>query len=210
MNSSWETASWHLNSSGSTAYLEMLDLQTEICRPGSHSYHVVPRPRKFEQSLHTCRKLSGQLAAHSSELEFTEITNFMTRPSSLNLSTCGARLEDGAAINVRTWLASDDNEEEGVFRNFFTNQPVEHQPWAPERPYVGGTRYNCMVLDLVLTDHGQAQPYLTSSAITDEECGVEFCQANLTNQGPPGESERIKDKSLKRSLNVGGQVGEVV
>ena len=42
-------------------------------------------------------------------------------------------------------------------------------------------RYNCMVLDLVLTDHGLAQPYLTSSAITDEECGVEFCQENLTN-----------------------------
>ena len=37
-----------------------------------------------------------------------------------------------------------------------------------------------MVLDLVLTDNGLGQPYLTSSAITDEECGVEFCQENLT------------------------------
>ena len=69
-----------------------------------------------------------------------------------------------------------------------------------------------MVLDLVLTDHGLGQPYLTSSAITDEECGVEFCQANspTNDSGPPGQSKRIKDKSLKKSLNVGGQVGEVV
>ena len=159
----------------------MLDLETEICRAGSESYHVVARPGKFEESLHTCNKLSGQLASHNTEQQFSEITTFMTRPAHLNLSTCGARLEDGAAVNVRTWLASDDIEEEGLFRNFFTNQPVEYQPWAAERPYVGGTRYNCMVLDLVLTDHGLAQPYLTSSAITDEECGVEFCQENLTN-----------------------------
>ena len=48
---------------------------------------------------------------------------------------------------------------------------------------VSPVRYNCMVLDLVLTDHGQPQPYLTSSSITDEECGVEFCQENLTNPG---------------------------
>ena len=120
----------------------MLDLQTEICRPGSPSYHLVARPSKFQQSLHTCSKLSGKLASHTSEQEFTEITNFLTRPSSLNLSTCGSRLEEGTAVNLRAWLASDDTEEEGVFRNFFTNQPVEYQPWAPERPYVGGTRYN--------------------------------------------------------------------
>ena len=83
---------------------------------------------------------SGQLASHHTELEFREITAFLTRPAHLNLSTCGPRLEDGPAVNVRTWLASDDREQEGVFRNFFTNQPVEFQPWAPERPYAGGTR----------------------------------------------------------------------
>ena len=118
----------------------MVELETEICRPGSHSYHLVARPSKFQESLHTCSKLSGRLASHNTELEFSEITNFMTRPSHLNLSACGAKLEEGTAVNIRTWLASDDTEEEGVFRNFFTNQPVEYQPWAPERPYVGGTR----------------------------------------------------------------------
>ena len=25
-------------------------------------------------------------------------------------------------------------------------QPVEYQPWAPDRPYDGGTKYNCMLL----------------------------------------------------------------
>ena len=58
--SSWETATWYLNTSRSTAYREMLDLETEICRPDSPSYHVVARPGKFEESLHTCNKLSGQ------------------------------------------------------------------------------------------------------------------------------------------------------
>ena len=46
-----------------------------------------------------------------------------------------------------------------------------------------------MVLDLVLTDNGLGQPYLTSSAITDEECGVEFCQENITNPGLLGHNK---------------------
>ena len=61
-------------------------------------------------------------------------------------------------------------------------------------------RYNCMVLDLVLTDHGLGQPYLTSSAITDEECGVEFCQENLTNPGSNWSTPGLRNESIKGAL----------
>ena len=30
-----------------------------------------------------------------------------------------------------------------------TPQPVEYQPWAPDRPYDGGTKYNCMLLKVI-------------------------------------------------------------
>ena len=57
-----------------------------------------------------------------------------------------------------------------------------------------------MVLDLVLTDHGLGQPYLTSSAITDEECGVEFCQENLTNPGSDWSNPGPRNESIKGTL----------
>ena len=177
---SWESSSWHLNSSRGTGRREMMELEQEICRPDS--YHLVPHPDKFDQSVHMCSKLSGELASHNTKEKFTEILTFMTRKPHINLSHCGKRLDERRAVNVRTWLASHDTEEEGVFRNFFTDLPTLYLPWAPERPYVGGTRYNCMVLDLVLEQPGRDQLYLGTTAITDEECEVEFCSVCSVSQ----------------------------
>ena len=44
------------------------------------------------------------------------------------------------------WLANTDSEEEGVFKDFYTGQPISYAPWPPDRPYAGGFRYNCMEL----------------------------------------------------------------
>ena len=172
---SWDSGAWYLNSSRGTGRREMMELEEEVCRTGGDSYHLVPHRDKFQQSLHMCNKLSGQLVSHHTKENFTQILTFMTKKAHLNLFHCGKRDEERRAVTLKTWLASHDTEEEGVFRNFFTDRPTQYLPWAPERPYVGGTRYNCMVLDLVLEQPGPGQLYLGSTSITDEECEVEFC-----------------------------------
>ena len=63
----------------------------------------------------------------------------------------------------KAYIANDDSEVEGVWEDWYTDQvysvrvtivwycailhqPVEYLPWAPDRPYDGGTKYNCMLL----------------------------------------------------------------
>ena len=40
---------------------------------------------------------------------------------------------------VYVWIAGDDNDYEGRFLNWYTNQPMPYLPWAENRPYKAST-----------------------------------------------------------------------
>ena len=42
---------------------------------------------------------------------------------------------------ISVWSAGDDNDNEGIFLNYFTNQPLPDLPWAMDRPSIS-TVYN--------------------------------------------------------------------
>ena len=50
--------------------------------------------------------------------------------------------EKDDAYEIAAWVAGDDEDNEGVFLNWYTNQPILYLPWTLNRPYKGGTKYN--------------------------------------------------------------------
>jgi hypothetical protein len=52
------------------------------------------------------------------------------------------------AGELRVWTANTDREAEGVWSDRYTGRLLDHAPWPPDRPYDGGTAYNCMMLEV--------------------------------------------------------------
>jgi len=173
---SWETGNWFLNSSQGTARMEMLDLQRDVCAPRTSSLHLIPYKLSFEpESLHMCTKFSGKIATYSKKEKFDQLTRFLSVKQHMNTGDCTKKIKDKDAVRFRTWVGLDDYEQEGIFQNWYTDELVEYTPWADARPYVGGTRYNCMMLQLHLEDSGTPTPRLYDVTVNDEECAVGFC-----------------------------------
>ena len=64
---------------------------------------------------------------------------------------------------LQIWIANDDNDVEGQWTNWYTGEvglvppsvrssfhdkALEYAPWGYARPYDGGFRYNCMMLQV--------------------------------------------------------------
>ena len=64
---------------------------------------------------------------------------------------------------LKIWIANDDNDVEGQWTNWYTGEvglvpqsvpssfhdkALEYAPWGYARPYDGGFRYNCMMLQV--------------------------------------------------------------
>ena len=172
----WETGNWYLNSSRGTASMEMLDLKSEICAPRTSSLHLIPYKLSFDpESLHMCTKFSGKIATYTKRKKFDLITRYLRSKQHMKAGQCTMKIKDKEAWRFRTWVANDDKEQEGVFQNWYTNELVEYTPWADARPYVGGTRYNCMMLQLHLEDSGTPKANMYDVTVNDEECAVSFC-----------------------------------
>ena len=78
---------------------------------------------------HLCENLGSQMPSLSSEESLGRLQDF-----------CGEKMKD---IPHKTWLAVDDIDQEGEWRDSFTGQPLNYTPpWADTQPN-GGTRQNC-------------------------------------------------------------------
>ena len=173
---SWEKANWFLNSTRGTARMEMMDLELDVCGDPSISYHLVPYKLKFDpEALHMCTKFSGEVVQYSKKSTFMKILNFLSVRQHMKVTDCLKKVKGKEAWEMRVTVANDDRDEEGIFYNWYTDEPVEYLPWGDARPYDGGFRYNCMMIQLYLEDSGT--PWATTSDVTinDEECGVGFC-----------------------------------
>ena len=145
----WDQDNWFLNSSRGTASMEMLDLEQHVCQSTNLSLHLIPYPIKFDpEALHMCTKFSGEIVQYSKRERFDQIVRFLSSKQHIGASNCVVKVKDKEAWRLRTWIANDDNDEERVFKNWYTNQKVEYAPWGEDRPYGGGFRYNCMMLEV--------------------------------------------------------------
>ena len=75
-----------------------------------------------------------------SEEEFNDLIRVITQKKHFSMPEGVEENDD--AYEIAAWVAGDDEDNEGVFLNWYTNQPILYLPWPPNRPYKGGTKYN--------------------------------------------------------------------
>ena len=172
---SWVTTTWILRGKQGLSTKETMDLGLDVCQARDSSLHLVPYTMNFKYSgLDMCSKLSGEIAGHISQKDFQKKERFLSVRDLLRSQNCLEESKDGDSI-LRVWLAGNDEEEEGRWRNWYTGQDIKYLPWGPSRPYVGGTLYNCMKLEMTLEDRGARRLVIQKGEIEDEECSNKYC-----------------------------------
>ena len=71
-----------------------------------------------------------------SEEEYEDLVRFVSQGKHMKNSKIF-----GSDNIFNIWHAGDDNDEEGVFLNWYTNQPMLYLPWRDNRPYSASTTY---------------------------------------------------------------------
>ena len=54
-----------------------------------------------------------------------------------------------AGYKIAAWIAADDEDTEGIFRDWYSDQLIQYLPFPPNRPYKGGTKYNYLRANVV-------------------------------------------------------------
>ena len=135
---SWERNRFTLN--GTTAELETLDLEDDVCRnmKTNSSLVFVPVKQDFTSGLHMCTKFSGKVAGYITEEEFNTTLELYMMQLPMKKSVCSwESTKDEFYYGLYTWLASTDEDVEGEWRDSYTDKLVQHQPWASGRPWTG-------------------------------------------------------------------------
>ena len=145
----WDANNWFLNSSKGTARKEMLDLEKDVCQSTDLSFHLIPYSIPFHpDATQVCSKLSGEVVQYSKRDKFDKIVRFLSKKQHMKTTNCLEEVKDMEGLRLKVWIANGDSEEEGVFKNWYTNQPIEYAPWASSRPYDNGFKYQCMLLEV--------------------------------------------------------------
>ena len=174
---SWDSARWIMSGTNQNITKESLDWKTFICKSPNKSYHIIPKKINFiSESLDVCKKFSAQLAGHKNKVEFAEMTQYLSSDNVLEAKQCWSRIrQEDNSLELSTWLAADDFQQEGVWTNWYSREVVSHLPWAKNRPYNVRT-YNCMRLQLKIVDTGDTFGNIQDALLGDEECEKDaFC-----------------------------------
>ena len=78
-----------------------------------------------------------------SEEEFNNHINFITQKKHFLMAEGFSSKDETFEYEIYVWVAGDDNDVEGKFLNWYTNEPLLYLPWG-EPPYKGSTSYNWM------------------------------------------------------------------
>ena len=174
---SWDKTQW-VTSGPRSIKKEYLDFKTTICTNPEKSYHIVPQPSNFiPESLDICNKFSARLAGHHDKAEFLSITEYLAQENVLRTEECVAGIDkEENTVEVSTWLAIHDNDEELVWKHWYTGQSVTPLPWADNRPYQDGESYNCVRLRLgVERPANKSGVVIRHALLNDDQCYIESC-----------------------------------
>ena len=101
-----------------------------------------------------------------SKEEFDDIVRFVAQEKHVK----NPEVFDEAIKNVmRYWSAVDDNDSEGIFLNWYTNEAMPYLPWGPNRPYRDLTAYNYIQTKIKLAIQNNSHPTIESAKIYDED-----------------------------------------
>ena len=173
---SYRTAKWTLRSPYNTTVKEVMDLKKDICISHNTSLVLVPQKLTFFEGLHQCSKLSGRLADYTEIMGFNGITRHLSRRGNSYSDLCSAPWAEGGRM-VEVFLAVSDQREETVWNTWEGDEPVNHLPWAPNRPTKNGEANNCMLLKVSLEDNQRPNLEIVPNKtdIIDESCYSFLC-----------------------------------
>ena len=147
---SWQSTNWRLASPLNSTEVEVLDFEKDVCTSATRrnqSLLLVPQTMSSTEGFRICQKLSGQLASYTEREGFDVITHQLSGTSSVFSGQCSIEVGEGRR-RVRVNLAGSDEQQEGDWRTVDTAQPIQHLPWAPNRPFTDGFQYNCLELQV--------------------------------------------------------------
>ena len=78
-----------------------------------------------------------------SEEEFQTHIDFIMQKKHFLMSTGFSPKDEEFKFEINVWVAGDDNDVEGQFCHWYTNQPLPYIPWG-EPPFKGSRSYNWM------------------------------------------------------------------
>ena len=181
---SWDDTKWIRSGTKQDIRQETLDWKTDICKTITKSYHLIPiRLDNIPNSIKSCKKYSTELAMWENKDEMNDITKHLSSYNMMAAKSCQQRNNKIKNIfTMRVWLAGTDNEEEGVWTNFYTNDVIQPQPWAENRPFLNGESYNCILLDVTMIDNDEQFGEVTNVEIKDKKCKADlFCSLCTVN-----------------------------
>ena len=103
--------------------MEILDLEKDICAGGETGHFIVPQKNTFAESQHLCKKLSGSVMSYINQTQFGEVVHMASHENILNIKECTEAMGDDVMIEF--WSGGTDQEEEGTWVTWNSNQPIE-------------------------------------------------------------------------------------
>ena len=100
-----------------------------------------------------------------SKEEFDDIVRFVTQQKHFSIAD-GGFVEKKDEFKMWVWVAGDDDEEEGKFFTWYTNEPMPYLPWAPNCPFKGSATFNFIQIALVAGQNG-TEKIMKSALIFD-------------------------------------------
>ena len=101
----------------------MLDLERDVCNTREEGLLLVPQKLSYQESLHVCRKLSGQVVSYSQLEEFKDLVFFLSLSRNMRASACSE--VSGASRVLQTWGGGSDLLEETVWRTYDTAEDIK-------------------------------------------------------------------------------------
>ena len=94
---------------------ETLDLERDVCSMRERGLFMVPQQLGFQESVHSCNKMSGTVASFTQRDEYEDIAHFLSLRQNMRASPCVEDREGGSKF-MQVWAGASDEEVEGVWR----------------------------------------------------------------------------------------------
>ena len=119
----WDRETWELRSPFNRSDMEILDFEKDVCANFDNGLLMVPQKMNFGESVHTCKKLSGNIITYVDKTRFDEYVYFLSSSRNMKSSACMEPLDETNQIEV--WTGGSDAISEGKWTTWDTFDNIQ-------------------------------------------------------------------------------------
>ena len=120
---SWEREMWELRSPLNRSDLEIIDFEKDVCANSDNGLLMVPQKMNFRESVHTCKKLSGNVVTYVDKSRLDEYVYFLSLSRNIKSSACMEPLDETNRLEV--WTGGSDGISEGNWTTWDTFNAIQ-------------------------------------------------------------------------------------